>query len=226
VLPSRDDTASDRAGREAIMSLGPARESFAPIGSNQPDCDNYFCRDCRRIVHVRKGSPGFRACPTPGVYAADRIRAVREGGAAVDPPVAENRRRISSLGGFMKPFAAALIASAFILATPAPGKTTCSVKPAKGTAKDQLPGLAKVSEADARKAAITAVKTNQDVTVKSSELEIEKGCLIWSFDLSVGTMPGIQEVQIDAGNGKVLSSEHESPKHEAAEQKKDSAPKH
>jgi hypothetical protein len=21
---------------------------------------------CRRIIHVRKGSPGFRACPTPG----------------------------------------------------------------------------------------------------------------------------------------------------------------
>ena len=31
-----------------------------------PDFDNYFCRDCRRIVHVRKGSPGFRECPTPG----------------------------------------------------------------------------------------------------------------------------------------------------------------
>jgi hypothetical protein len=59
------------------VNVGSARESFAPIGSNLPDYDNYFCRDCRRIVHVRKGSPGFRACPTPectrrtgfGVYA-------------------------------------------------------------------------------------------------------------------------------------------------------------
>jgi hypothetical protein len=48
------------------MSTGAARESFAPIGSNLPGFDNYFCRDCRRIVHVRKGSFGFRACPTPG----------------------------------------------------------------------------------------------------------------------------------------------------------------
>jgi hypothetical protein len=48
------------------MSVGRANESFAPIGSNLPDCDNYFWRDCRRIVHVRKGSPGFRACPTLG----------------------------------------------------------------------------------------------------------------------------------------------------------------
>ena len=48
------------------MNVGRASETFAPIGSNLPGCDNYFCRDCRRIVHVRKGSPGFRACPTPG----------------------------------------------------------------------------------------------------------------------------------------------------------------
>jgi hypothetical protein len=48
------------------MSVGRASESFAPIDSNLLDYDNYFCRDCRRIVHVRKGSPGFRACPTPG----------------------------------------------------------------------------------------------------------------------------------------------------------------
>jgi hypothetical protein len=48
------------------MNAGFSREAFAPIGANLPDYDNYFCRDCRRIVHVRKGSPGFRACPTPG----------------------------------------------------------------------------------------------------------------------------------------------------------------
>jgi hypothetical protein len=43
------------------MSVGRASESFAPIGANLAGYDNYFCRDCRRIVHVRKGSPGFRA---------------------------------------------------------------------------------------------------------------------------------------------------------------------
>jgi hypothetical protein len=67
------------------MSAGAARGSFAPIGSNLPGYDNYFCRDCRRIVHVRKGSPGFRACPTQGctrptgfgVYATMPIPLVR-----------------------------------------------------------------------------------------------------------------------------------------------------
>jgi hypothetical protein len=66
VLPSRDAAVFDRPGHETLMNVGSARESFAPIGSNLPGHDNYFCRDCRRIVHVRKGSPGFRACPTPG----------------------------------------------------------------------------------------------------------------------------------------------------------------
>jgi len=66
VLPSPDDTLSDHPGTGALVSAGSSRQSFAPIGSNLPDYDNYFCRDCRRIVHVRKGSPGFRACPTPG----------------------------------------------------------------------------------------------------------------------------------------------------------------
>jgi hypothetical protein len=65
-IPSRDDTASDRDGRGGLVNAGSSRESFAPIGSNLPGYDNYFRRDFRRIVHVRKESPGFRACPTPG----------------------------------------------------------------------------------------------------------------------------------------------------------------
>jgi hypothetical protein len=67
------------------ISVGRARDSFAPIGSNLSDYDNYFCRDCRHIVQVRKGSPRFRACPTQGctrptgfgVY-AKVLRPVRE----------------------------------------------------------------------------------------------------------------------------------------------------
>ena len=66
MLPSGNDTASDRTCPEALVNVGSSRESFAPISSNLPGYDNYFCRDCRRIVHVRKGSSGFRACPTPG----------------------------------------------------------------------------------------------------------------------------------------------------------------
>ncbi len=60
------------------MSTGRVSESFAPIGSNLAGFDNYFCRECRHIVHVRKGSVGFRACPTQGMHVADRVRGVRD----------------------------------------------------------------------------------------------------------------------------------------------------
>src|ERR1035437_5666344 len=66
VLPSPDDAVFNRTCPEALVNVGSSRESFAPIGSNLPDYDNYFCRDCRHIVPVREGSPGFRACPTLG----------------------------------------------------------------------------------------------------------------------------------------------------------------
>jgi hypothetical protein len=46
VLPSPDGTASDHAGPETLVNVGSSRESFAPIGSNLPGYDNYFCRDC------------------------------------------------------------------------------------------------------------------------------------------------------------------------------------
>jgi len=36
VLPSPDDTASDRPGPGALVNAGSARESFAPIGPNLP----------------------------------------------------------------------------------------------------------------------------------------------------------------------------------------------
>jgi hypothetical protein len=86
------------------VSVGTARDSsFAPIGSNLSDYDNYFCRDCRRIVHVRKGSAGFRACPTPGctrptgfgAYATTpRPRGVHATGRLTRPR--EGRRRLAA----------------------------------------------------------------------------------------------------------------------------------
>jgi hypothetical protein len=38
----------------------------APSGSVTPDMDTYFCRWCQSFVFAPKGSPGLRACPTPG----------------------------------------------------------------------------------------------------------------------------------------------------------------
>lgn len=99
----------------------------------------------------------------------------------------------------------------------------CTVHPKKGASKAELKSLAKVSEDDARKTALASLKDPSKGTVKQAELEAEHGCLVYSFDIQVAGSSGIQEVQVDAGDGKVLSSVHESPKAEAAEKAKDKA---
>lgn len=117
-----------------------------------------------------------------------------------------------------------LIAAATAL--PAWAAERCSIHPAKGMSDSQLSGLAKISQAEAEQIAIAQLKS-EAVTSSSAELESEHGCLIWSFDLHVAGKSGVQEIQVDAGNGKVLSVKHESVQQEATELSKETtvAPK-
>lgn len=55
--------------------------------------------------------------------------------------------------------------------------------------------------------------------VKSRELEKEHGRLIYSFDIVVEGKSGIQEVNVDARTGKIVSVEHESAAEEKHEDK-------
>jgi hypothetical protein len=102
-------------------------------------------------------------------------------------------------------------------------KAPCTIHPTKGATKEELAAMAKVTQADARKAALASFKDSSKATVKETELEAEHGCLVYSSDVEVAGKTGIEEVQVDAGNGKVLSSKHESPEAEAAEKAKDKA---
>lgn len=106
-----------------------------------------------------------------------------------------------------------------VMASPSP----CSIDPKKGASKEELRSLARVTESDARQTALASLKDPAKATVKEAELEAEHGCLVYSFDIQVSGKSGIQEIQVDAGNGKVLSSEHENPKAEAVEKAKDKA---
>ena len=54
-------------------------------------------------------------------------------------------------------------------------------------------------------------------TIKSSELERERGKLIWSFDLSKPKTRNITEVQVDAKTGAILSETTETPKQQREE---------
>lgn len=100
----------------------------------------------------------------------------------------------------------------------------CSIHPPKGASAEALAKLALIKEADARQIALTAVKADKDAVVKSSELEAEGGCLVWSYDIKLAGKRGVEEVMVDAGNGQVLSQSHESPAKEQAEQKADETP--
>lgn len=95
----------------------------------------------------------------------------------------------------------------------------CTIHPKKGTPKAALTKLAQFSLADAERVARARLDNRGEISVVSAELEEERGCLLWSFDLRVAGEAGIAEVQVDAGDGRVLSVKHESPQQEAAEAK-------
>lgn len=93
----------------------------------------------------------------------------------------------------------------------------CTIRPPKGADPAALRALAKVSRDDALERAIDSLKTSAAVTAAGSELEVEDQCLVWSFDLKVTGSKGLEEVQVDAGSGRVLKHEHESARHEKNE---------
>jgi Peptidase propeptide and YPEB domain len=72
----------------------------------------------------------------------------------------------------------------------------------------KLAAEAKISEADARTAALAKVPGG---TVSSSELEQEHGKLIWSFDIAKVGSKHITEVQVDAKTGMIVSTQVETP---------------
>ncbi|HKC16431.1 MAG TPA: PepSY domain-containing protein [Steroidobacteraceae bacterium] len=105
----------------------------------------------------------------------------------------------------------------FVGAIPAVAAEHCSIHTAKGMSDAQLGSLARVSQAQAEKIAMARLAGRTAVSTVSAELEAEHGCLIWSFDLRVAGKPGVQEIQVDAGDGKVLSVKHESARQEVSE---------
>jgi uncharacterized membrane protein YkoI len=73
---------------------------------------------------------------------------------------------------------------------------------------------AEITEAQARSTALARVANG---TVRSSELEKEKGRLIWSFDIATPKTQNITEVQVDAKTGKTLSTHIETLSQQAKE---------
>ena len=79
-----------------------------------------------------------------------------------------------------------------------------SIRPTGEVKPADLPGLAKITFQQAVAAALKA----SPGSIIQAELEVEGGNLMYSFRI-VGGDKKITEVEIDAGNGKVLDTEKE-----------------
>ena len=96
-----------------------------------------------------------------------------------------------------------------------------AVAPLAGAADDQAK-LAKEAKISKEKAQEIALKKAPG-TVESSELEKEKGTLVYSFDIK--TAKGITEVLVSAIDGHIVDVSHETAAKEAAEKKKEAQEK-
>ena len=114
---------------------------------------------------------------------------------------------------------AALVAAPLAVAAAGPDKSfaNCSTK-GEGmrlTKKSELQKQAKVSEADAKKAATSAI--GEGATVVKGGIEVESNCLVYSYHVKAKGAKDQTEVFVDAGTGAILKQEHESAARAAAE---------
>jgi uncharacterized membrane protein YkoI len=100
------------------------------------------------------------------------------------------------------------------LALAAAGAGAQPAKHHKVETQAELQKEAKMTMADAR---ALALRTVPNSTIQAGEIEREGGKLIYSFDMKVPRKTGIDEVNIDAMTGKLVSHQHETPKDERAE---------
>jgi uncharacterized membrane protein YkoI len=132
--------------------------------------------------------------------------------------------------------AAAIAATTTVAGAQATSSYKSAVKPAtqasatakrhkrmrKAESQEALQQEAKISEETAR---ATALKEVPNGAVKSSELERERGKLIYSYDISVPGKSGVEEVNVNAIDGSVVSKKHESVKYEKKEAAKEAKEK-
>jgi uncharacterized protein (TIGR02246 family) len=71
--------------------------------------------------------------------------------------------------------------------------------------------MAKVTSKDAEARAVASVAPLRVASIMSSGVEVVNGCLAWPLDLRFESKGGVQEVMVDAGDGRILSSEYEPP---------------
>jgi hypothetical protein len=83
----------------------------------------------------------------------------------------------------------------------------CSIRPPRNARQEELRRLARITQEEAGRKAVASLAPLQAYDVISSDVEDFEGCLAWPFTLRLSGKKGVQEVFVDAGDGKVVSSE-------------------
>jgi uncharacterized membrane protein YkoI len=103
-----------------------------------------------------------------------------------------------------------------LAAMPAAAQVAKKATVARHETMAQLRAAAKVPEKTARASAQAQVPKG---TIRKHELERENGKLVYTYDIATKGKAGIDEVQIDAITGAVVSTTHETPAMEKVEVK-------
>lgn len=91
------------------------------------------------------------------------------------------------------------------------------------TLKEDAPGLLKKAKVSPEAARATAMARVPGGKLKTAEIEMEDGKLVYVYTLAIAGKTGVEEVLVNAMTGAVVSVEHESPEDEAAEAKAEKA---
>jgi hypothetical protein len=82
------------------------------------------------------------------------------------------------------------------------------------TNSEQLASQARITKARAEQIALATVPHG---SIKSAEIEKERGHLVWSFDIATTGKRNITEILVDAQTGKIVSKQKETPRRQAEE---------
>jgi len=98
------------------------------------------------------------------------------------------------------------LAVALPFAAAAADDASCSIKAHKVSTERQKEQMARVKEADARKAAEAGAS---GLTLENGKLEVEDGCLVYSYKVKTEGKMEHKEILVDAGNGNVIKGDDE-----------------
>jgi hypothetical protein len=104
-----------------------------------------------------------------------------------------------------------------VVILPSQADEYCSIRPPKGATDAQLADLANISQPVAQEIALIRIPSQAEKTVQSAQLRVDHGCLIWSLVIKVAGQAGVQEVQLDADTGRLVSVRQKSSRQESAE---------